>query len=333
VNVGTTSRRGAGARIGVVLAAAAGLVLSLAAAIPARAADSPTGGGTSTGGAPSVPATPAPPLLRKAVGVTFSPRAGSTVGAAMPITATFSTPVSYKKRAEQHLKVYLNGNLVKGAWYWRSSTTAVFRPQYFWPGKRVIGIRASLAGVVLREDTKYRYVGGQTTSRVHAFRTGRYLVAKVNNSTHQMKVYVNGALVRTMGVSLGKEGFITRSGVKAVMEKYVEREMTSEALGITDPNDQYVVISPYAVRLTNSGEFAHGAPWANSRIGRYNGSHGCTNLFVNDAKWFYDTTIPGDPVVYGGTGRPMEAWNGTGGPWNIPWSEWLAGSRNGVQKA
>jgi lipoprotein-anchoring transpeptidase ErfK/SrfK len=332
VIVAPTSRTDRRALRSVILTLSAGLVLGLTTALPARAADAPSGGGTGAG-APTVPATPAPPLVPRSVGVTFSPREGAVVGAAMPITATFSTPVSFKARAEQNLRVYVGGSLVKGAWYWTSSTVALFRPQYFWPGKRAISVRASLAGVTLREDKAYRYVGGSTTTRVHAFRTGRKLVAKVINSSHRMKVFVDGKLVRTMGVSLGKDGFVTRSGIKAVMEKYLEREMTSEALGITDPNDQYRVISPYAVRLTNSGEFVHGAPWANSRIGRYNGSHGCTNLFVNDAKWFYDRVLPGDPVVYSGTGRPMESWNGTGGPWNIPWKVWLAGSRAGLQRA
>jgi lipoprotein-anchoring transpeptidase ErfK/SrfK len=134
-------------------------------------------------------------------------------------------------------------------------------------------------------------------------------------------------------VSLGKEGFLTRSGIKAVMEKYLEREMTSEALGITDPNDQYRVVSPYATRITNSGEFVHGAPWAAGRIGRWNGSHGCTNLMVADSKWFYEKTRVGDPVVTVNTGRSMEYWNGLGAPWNMPWSLWLQKSAAKGQKA
>jgi lipoprotein-anchoring transpeptidase ErfK/SrfK len=201
----------------------------------------------------------------------------------------------------------------------------------FWPAHKRITVSLGLAGVELKSDETYSYVGASTTTRVHSFQVGRRLIGYVKNSTLRMGVYIDGTLARVMPVSMGKEGFITRSGIKAVMDKYLERVMTSEALGITDPNDQYEVVSPYAVRLTITGEFAHGAPWANSRIGRYNGSHGCTNLFVADAKWFYYKVLPGDPVVTSGTGRPMEAWNGTGGPWNIPWTDWLARSMAGVQ--
>ena len=71
----------------------------------------------------------------------------------------------------------------------------------------------------------------------------------------------------------------------------------------------------------------HAAPWALSRLGRWNGSHGCTNMRTEDAKWIYDVTVPGDVVVYTNTGgAAVEPGNGPGGLWNIPWSQWLAKS-------
>jgi lipoprotein-anchoring transpeptidase ErfK/SrfK len=317
--------------VGVVVTAVAGLLLSLVAAAPARAEVSATPG-TGSGSASPAPAPPPPPPKPKvAVGVSVSPSAGSTVGVAMPVTATFSSSVTYRARAEKAMRVYVGGVLAKGAWHWKDGRTAVFRTKGFWPAHKRLTVKLALAGVELRSDADYSYVGGSTTTRSHSFTIGRRLVGYVSNSTLRMRVFVDGDLARVMPVSMGKEGFITRSGIKAVMEKYVERVMTSEALGITDPNDQYEVISPYAVRLTITGEFAHGAPWATSRIGRYNGSHGCTNLLVADAKWFYYKVLPGDPVVTTGTGRAMEPWNGTGGPWNIPWTDWLKRSMAGVQ--
>jgi hypothetical protein len=89
-------------------------------------------------------------------------------------------------------------------------------------------------------------------------------------------------------------------------------------------------MAPWAVRITWSGEFVHGAPWAAFRIGKFNGSHGCTNLLSDplheDAKWFYDNSFLGDPVVTTGTKRAMEVNNSIGGPFNIAWSVWLAHS-------
>jgi L,D-transpeptidase-like protein len=82
---------------------------------------------------------------------------------------------------------------------------------------------------------------------------------------------------------------------------------------------------PYAMRMTSSGEFLHGAPW-NPYIGTMNHSHGCTNLTLASAHWVFDHVKEGDPVVTTGTRRATESWNGLGGVWNVPWAKWVAGS-------
>jgi lipoprotein-anchoring transpeptidase ErfK/SrfK len=187
-------------------------------------------------------------------------------------------------------------------------------------------VRLALRGVVLSTSAKADFVGGRTSTRPYTLRIGHALVATVNGKTDRMVVKIDGKVVKTYGVSLGKKGFETRSGIKAVMEKYPVRHMSSILAGITDPNDQYDVQAPWATRITPSGEYVHGAPWAAGRIGRWNGSHGCTNLLTSPAKWFYDTTIPGDAVVTTGTPRSMEFWNGTGAPYNMPWAQWLSRS-------
>ena len=107
-------------------------------------------------------------------------------------------------------------------------------------------------------------------------------------------------------------------------------------MGLTDPDDFYELDAPWNTRLTPTGEFLHSAPWAYGRLGRYNGSHGCTNMFADDAKWIYDNTIPGDVVTFRRTGGDMmEPWNGPGGLWNIPWNKWLKKSalRSGTGQA
>ncbi|MCY7289019.1 MAG: L,D-transpeptidase, partial [Cryobacterium sp.] len=82
---------------------------------------------------------------------------------------------------------------------------------------------------------------------------------------------------------------------------------------------------PYAMRITSSGEFLHGAPW-NYYIGISNRSHGCTTLTLSNARWVFDRVREGDPIVTKGTGRSTESWNGLGGVWNTPWATWVAGS-------
>lgn len=310
-------------RAGLLAAAVAGLLSVLVVA--------PSGAATSEPVPVAVPGTrpapAAPALPRRAVAVTVTPANGSIVGIAHPITARFSVPVSAARRAdvERHMHVYLNGRFASsGAWYWRDAKTAVFRTKNFWPGRARIQVRLTLAGVELVRSTSYSFVGGSATTRNHLVRTSRVLIAKVSATTHRMVVYVDGVAVKNFGVSLGKAGFETRSGYKAVMEKYLTRNMTSQELGLTD--ETYDLWAPYSTRITPTGEFVHGAPWAAGRIGRANGSHGCTNLLTNDARWFYYATIPGDLVITTGTGRSMEYWNGTGAPYNMPWSLWLAHS-------
>jgi lipoprotein-anchoring transpeptidase ErfK/SrfK len=117
-------------------------------------------------------------------------------------------------------------------------------------------------------------------------------------------------------------GWETRSGIKVLAEGYRVRVMTGASIGAGD----YTLKVPYAIRLTDTGEFIHAAPWAAARIGRVNGSHGCTNLTVADARWVFKNYLIGDPVITTGTDRPMETWNGGGGPWNLPWSSWTRDS-------
>jgi L,D-transpeptidase catalytic domain len=84
---------------------------------------------------------------------------------------------------------------------------------------------------------------------------------------------------------------------------------------------------PWSVRVTNSGEFVHAASWNGGNIGVRSTSHGCTNLKVADAQWFYNFSMIGDVVTYTNTGTSnvMPSWDGFG-DWNVPWSQWQAGN-------
>jgi len=250
-------------------------------------------------------------------------------GVGTMMTLRFSAPVKYRAAVQAALHLYSTKSFGEGAWAWRDATTLQFRPfERFWPGHSKITVRALLGNVVMaRTASGAPMVGLDTTA---SWSTGHSLIASINAKTDRMIVRIDNKVVRTFGVSLGKPGFTTRSGIKVTAEKYLIRNMTSQGIGVTNPNDQFDVNAPFAVRITTSGEFVHGAPWAMYRIGKWNGSHGCTNLALWDAHWFYNTEIPGDVVVTSGTDRPMEYWNGEGGPWNIPWKQWVAMSAGPV---
>jgi len=245
-------------------------------------------------------------------------------------TLTFSRDIPNKAAVERHLTVTAtrsNGRTINvpGAWGWLDERTVMFRPKEFWPGSSTIRITSTLDDAVLGKSKGKYLVGSKKLGKTFTFRTDRSLIAVVDGAKKVMNVYVDGKKKKTFKVSLGGPGWETRNGAKVIStDKEDFKVYRSESLGLTAEEDFYELPSKWNTRLTPTGEFLHTASWAYGRLGRYNGSHGCTNMFEKDAKWIFDNTIPGDVVDYVKTGGDMmEPWNGPGGRWNIPWKRWL----------
>lgn len=262
--------------------------------------------------------------------------ASTRLGVGTLPSLTFSAPISQKAAVERHLVVTSTDaegvtQSVPGAWGWIDDRTTVFRPERFWPAKSSVVITSTVGGVLMGRADGRTLVGASSLNTVFTFATGRAFVAQVDGATKTMRVWVDGDRVKDFRVSLGGPDWETRNGVKVFSTaKEPYKVYRSESLGITDPEEAYELPANWNTRLTPSGEFIHAAPWAYGRLGRYNGSHGCTNMFEQDAKWIFDTTIPGDVVVYKNTGgSTVEPWNGPGGLWNIPWRTWLRKSALG----
>lgn len=153
------------------------------------------------------------------------------------------------------------------------------------------------------------------------------MISKVDAETHQMKVFQNGKLLRTIPITTGKPGFTTRSGVKVIIEKFRIKQMNSETIGINpgDPEAYNIDDVEYAMRVTYSGEFVHAAPWSTGYQGYSNVSHGCTGMSTDNAAWLYNLSKVGDVVEYTGTDAYMTLDNGYG-DWNMPFKEYAKGS-------
>ena len=107
----------------------------------------------------STPIAPPPASKPKsAITATASPYQGAVMGIAQPIFVRFSSPVAFKARAEKNMRVYVSGVLSSGAWHWKDSQTAVFRPQTFWKSRSTIAIKMTMKGVLLAESSSRQAV-------------------------------------------------------------------------------------------------------------------------------------------------------------------------------
>ena len=210
---------------------------------------------------------------------TFNPTNGSKVGAAKPIYINFARPIADRAMAEQAIHIS-SIPPVPGRFYWTSDTQVRWRPQDFWPAGTVVNIDAS--------GTK------------SSFTVPEQLVATIDDATHQMTVVRNGKVEKTIPVSMGMAagGHTTPNGTYYVLEKFPDIVMDSSTYGVPVNSAQgYKVHVQLAVRIDNSGNFVHSAPWSVGDQGMRNVSHGCINISPDNAKWFYDNFGSGDPIV------------------------------------
>ena len=259
----------------------------------------------------------------------FPPPTMRKVGVGQPIAVIFSSAPADRAAAERALKVTTQP-AVEGGWYWFDDRTVHWRPRTYWAPGTQVTVRAQVYGVDLGDG-----VYGETDRELR-LTIGPAKIATIDDRTKIMTVSIGGRVVRRIPVSMGRPGsttvngkkisFLTQSGIHVVQEKYSVKRMTSASYGLpADYSLGYDQQIPLAVRISNSGEFVHSAPWSVKDQGRRNVSHGCVNIAPQHAKWFYSTFSYGDVVDIRNTGATLKPTDGFG-DWNIPWPQWLAGS-------
>ncbi|WP_406674029.1 Ig-like domain-containing protein [Nonomuraea sp. N2-4H] len=280
---------------------------------------------TATATREGAPATVAMGRIRtRAVSSTFhvartTPLPGETVGVGMPIILEFDTPVRDRAAVEEALEVRAAAP-VEGAWRWLDDTRVVYRPRRFWTPRQQVTVTAHLAGVRAGDGL---YGGTDTT---FAFTVGRKQTSTIDTRTHQMVVYRDGKVAQRMAISAGMATtveYTTTSGWHLTMDKGHPVRMISPGREKGDPG-YYDLMIDHAVRISDSGEYVHAKDnvWAQGRV---NVSHGCVNARPDQAAWFYETSLRGDPVLITGTDRPLE-WHNGWGYWQLPWEKWRQGS-------
>jgi lipoprotein-anchoring transpeptidase ErfK/SrfK len=245
---------------------------------------------------------------------------GETLGVGVPIIVTFNQAVKDKAAVEQALQIDAE-KPVTGAWRWISDTQAIYRTAKYWPAHQKVTFTARLAGVRAGADT-YGVKDRSATLKI-----GAAWISTVSVTSHTMTVKRDGKIIKKMAISAGRgttREYTTTNGVHLTMERGNPVIMTSPGRKKGEPGYYREVVNN-AVRISNSGEYVHSAPWSVGSQGRANVSHGCINARPDQARWFYDNFHRGDVVKVTGTSRQLEPFNGWGF-WQLPFKQWKKGS-------
>ncbi|MFG1944698.1 Ig-like domain-containing protein [Nonomuraea sp. NPDC048826] len=242
---------------------------------------------------------------------------GVTVGVGMPIMIAFDQPITDRVSVERNLLVRTS-KPVEGAWHWFDDQHIDFRPRQYWPAHTDVRVEANLAGV---HGGKGMF--GKRDLALD-FRVGRSQITKGSVNEHVLIVRRNGRKVREMPMSAGRGGVMkyhTTSGIHLAMSREPVTIMTSPGIG-PGQSGYYRMTVYNTVRISNSGEYVHSAPWSVGSQGHANVSHGCVNVSPDNASWFIKNTLIGDPIIITGSPRPLEPTNGWG-HWQETWKQWL----------
>jgi lipoprotein-anchoring transpeptidase ErfK/SrfK len=249
-----------------------------------------------------------------------SPLTRDTVGVAMPVIVRFDLPVKNRELYEKNMIVETS-KPAEGRWAWLGDREVHYRTKDYWPADTDVTVK-----ILVNSLPAGNGIYGQQ-DQVVKFHVGPKVVGYVNVNTYTLTVKDNDQVAKTIPVSTGDSKHRTRQGTKVIMEKLRKVDMDAATTGVDSEDDDYYDLEDveYAMRLTNSGEFLHAAPWSVGSQGRANVSHGCTGMSTANAEWLFGHMKKGDPVEYTGSPRPIEPGNGWT-DWNIPWDQWIAKS-------
>jgi lipoprotein-anchoring transpeptidase ErfK/SrfK len=255
---------------------------------------------------------------------------GATYGVGIVPVVHFDEAITDKKAAEQALVVSTSPKVV-GSWNWVDDKSVHWRPQHFLkPGTRV-RVTAKVYGVQVGQG-----LWGQADKSI-AFKIGAQHIAVANAKTHQVKVYFDNKLVRTMPTSMGMGGYVqgkngpialwTMPGTYTVIAHENPASMSSDSYGLpaSSPLGYAAEDVYWATKISVDGIYLHELDTTVWAQGHSNVSHGCLNLNLDNSRWYYKTALVGDVVEVVQSGGPaLQVWQN--GDWSVPWATWQRGS-------
>ena len=255
------------------------------------------------------------PDNQTAVAYSF-PANGMTVGVGQPIAITFDERIGNREAAEQAVTITTTP-AQEGAFRWISDKEVRWRPKDYWQPGTAVTVEVDIYGKDLGNS-----LFGQK-DKEFSFTIGDKVIGVVDDTDKILRVSVNDQVVREIPVSMGSNKYPTMNGVYVVAEGYDKKVMDSSTWGLTGAG-AYRTEVQYAVRMSGSGIFTHGAPWSEWAQGSQNVSHGCLNMTIEHARWVYENMHFGDIIVVQNTvGDPLPVWDGFG-DWNMSWDAYRA---------
>jgi lipoprotein-anchoring transpeptidase ErfK/SrfK len=248
------------------------------------------------------------------------PNEGEVVGVGQPIAVRFDENIPNRLAAERAIKVTANPP-VEGAFYWLNSREVRWRPAGYWKPGTTVDVAVNSYGVDMGDGL---FGQENVTTR---FTVGDEVIATADDATKTMTVRVNGEVVKSMPISMGKNSTPTDNGKYIIGDRYSFLIMDSSTYGVpVNSPDGYRTEVEWATQMSYSGIYVHSAPWSVGSQGRSNVSHGCLNVNPANALWFYNNTKRGDVVEVVNTVGPTLSGTDGLGDWNIPWEQWRAGN-------
>ena len=256
-------------------------------------------------------------------------RDGGAYGVGTVVVAHFDEQIADRAAAERQLTVTTTPP-VQGSWFWVDGQNAHWRPEHYYAPGTTVTAEAKIYGISLGNG-----LFGQEDSRV-SFRIGDAHISIADDATKLVSVFDNGALVRTMPTSMGMGGtqtigaqtisLWTPPGIYTVLDKGNPVVMDSSTFGLPKNSRLgYRETINYATKISTDGIYLHqldATVWAQ---GHTDTSHGCLNLNADNAKWFYNFSVPGDVVeVRNSGGPPLKL--AQNGDWTLSWDQWREGS-------
>ena len=209
----------------------------------------------------------------------FNPTNGSIVGAAKPIYINFQRPIANQQMAQDAVHI-TSVPPVPGRFYWTSDTQLRWRPQDFWP--------AGTKCLHRRRGHQVEFHRSRAVGRDHRrcdARDGSHAQRRGGEDHPGVDGHV-GAAIRPPTAPI------------TCWRNFPDIVMDSSTYGVpVNSANGYKTNVDLAVRIDNSGNFVHSAPWSVDDQGVRNVSHGCINISPANAKWFYDNFGSGDPIV------------------------------------